>query len=169
MTEPTQCAEVAPVIMSSAKRAQLPQGPAPGSAMRPQPSSKTTRKVSAAPLAPAAAKHPKLGAGAAEVQKFPQERETMLFDWLTSDTCGEKGQGEVVDFLQSLGVQLPQDADGEVELDPESLDTPTLWKLDRFCQQQSKGEYAPDAQSTQPRGPVLAMSQYEEDDETDED
>lgn len=145
------------------------QTPAPAAAPRAQPSGKAAKAANAMAAAQTAAKPSKQAAAApVDVQKFPSDRKTKLFDWLASDSCGEKGQEEVADFLLSLGVQLPQDANGEMELDPDSLDAPTLWKLDKFCQEQSRGQYTPDVRSVQPRGPVLARHQYE-DDETEED
>jgi hypothetical protein len=71
-------------------------------------------------------------------------RSAALFDWIESEACGEEGQMQVLQHLQMWGVDLPTDADGDVELAPENLDAATLWKLDAFCQQQSGGQYAPD-------------------------
>lgn len=102
-------------------------------------------------------------------QPFPPDRSTALFDWIGCDACGEAGQVAVVNFLGEEGVQLPQDEDGELELDPEALDDATLWKLDRFCQQQSRGMYAPAPPPAPPRrGPVVADRGYLDDDSEEE-
>lgn len=135
-----------------------------------QPRASNAAAPSRQPAAPRAAPAPAPVAAPnpAAMGPFPGARSMALFDWLASDPCGEKGQGEVVEFLQRIGVQLPQDDDGEVELDPDSLDAPTLWQLDAFCQVQSKGAYAPDGRGARPRGPVLAAGPYEDED-TEED